>query len=383
MYYIILMTLMLGFASLGVDFARIELSKTELQTAADAAARAAVLKFADATGQTNGYSYLNTHNTAVTYGGLNKALESTVIIDPASDVVFGVYDTNTRIFTALANSNAAYAAANAVKVTARRAASRGTATPLFFGKFVGMNTCDSSSTTIAMPGSTVVNFIAGFPANSMTCNGIGYITNFNLRLTDDTSAADSRSPGWQTTTSFYPTKLDVRQFATTFTFCMQVSALTSGITFMIQNQGIDALGTTGMSLGYGGPNGPYNYPISNGMCIKFDPHDSQGEGTNSTGMYINGANPTIPALDCSGYIDFNNNHVFNVEMYYNGSDLYVNVCDTNNGNNYGHVYTNVNIPSIVGGNTAWVGFSGAGGSPGGNCDIQKWWYGAGGILTVK
>ena len=68
-----------------------------------------------------------------------------------------------------------------------------------------------------------------------------------------------------------------------------------------------------------------------------------------------------------------------MQMYYDGSNLYVNICDTNNGYNFGHTYTGLNIPSIVGGNTAYVGFTGAGGSPGGNTDIQRWWYGSGGL----
>ena len=45
---------------------------------------------------------------------------------------------------------------------------------------------------------------------------------------------------------------------------------------------------------------------------------------------------------------------------------------------YARAYTNLNIPSIGGGNTAYVGITGAGASPGGNTDFQKWWYGAGG-----
>src|SRR4051794_19052831 len=40
-YVMVMMTVLIAFASLGADYARVQLAKTELQRAADAAARAA------------------------------------------------------------------------------------------------------------------------------------------------------------------------------------------------------------------------------------------------------------------------------------------------------------------------------------------------------
>ena len=156
-YMTMMLVMLMGFASLAVDFGRIQLSKNELQTAADAAARAAVLQLATSAGQTMGNSYKNAQNTAVTWGGYNKSIESSVVIDPNNDVVFGIYDTSARTFTSLGSTGAAFAAANALKVTARRTAGRSTATPLLFGSLLGAATCDASMTTIAMPGKTSVN----------------------------------------------------------------------------------------------------------------------------------------------------------------------------------------------------------------------------------
>ena len=227
-YMTMMLVMLLGFASLAVDYARIQLSKNELQTAADAAARAAVLQLANSAGQAMGQSYMNTQNTAATWGGYNQAVSSNVVIDPTNDVIFGIYDTTARTFSPLASSGAAFAGANSVKVIARRTSARSNATPLMFGAFLGMNSCDANSSTIAMPGKTVVNYLSGFTGATMTINGVGYITGTNLRLTDTSSNADSRSPGWQTCSAWYSSKLNVQQFATTFTFVMQIAATTSG-----------------------------------------------------------------------------------------------------------------------------------------------------------
>jgi len=35
--------------------------------------------------------------------------------------------------------------------------------------------------------------------------------------------------------------------------------------------------------------------IATSVAVKFDLYDNSGEGTNSTGIYVNGASPTMPA----------------------------------------------------------------------------------------
>ena len=57
-------------------------------------------------------------------------------------------------------------------------------------------------------------------------------------------------------------------------------------------------------------------------------------------------------------IDLHSGHVFNVSLTYNGTVLQETVTDATTGATYVHNYT-VNIPALVGGNTAFVGFTGA------------------------
>lgn len=133
----------MGFCSLGVDFGHVELVKTELQCAADAAARYA------ATGLGSGI--ITTQNYAVASGAENKADGTPVVIDPANDVEFGNWDAPTKTFTVL--TGAARSNANSVRVTARRTTARGNAIPLVFARVIGLSSCDltASCTAISNP----------------------------------------------------------------------------------------------------------------------------------------------------------------------------------------------------------------------------------------
>ena len=75
-------------------------------------------------------------------------------------------------------------------------------------------------------------------------------------------------------------------------------AQADGFTFTIQNVGPTALGGNGGGLGYGpNPNTGTTGGIAKSVAIKFDFYNNNGEGTDSTGLYMNGAVPTVPAMD--------------------------------------------------------------------------------------
>src|SRR5207247_5401570 len=66
-------------------------------------------------------------------------------------------------------------------------------------------------------------------------------------------------------------------------------------------------------------------------------------------------------------------HVFRATLAYNGTTLTETITDVNTSAAVTENYT-VNIPTIVGGNTAWVGFTGATGGLNAQQDIQTWTY---------
>ena len=126
----------------------------------------------------------------------------------------------------------------------------------------------------------------------------------------------------QTTSVYYSNPLNIEAFTTSFDFQM-THAVANGFTFVMQNAGPAALGDAGYGngLGYAG--------IPHSAAIKFDIHNSGGEGPDSTGFYMNGALPTVPAINLvpSGLI-LSNGDSFHVLVTYDGTTLGWTISDT-------------------------------------------------------
>ena len=130
-----------GIVSLAVDVGHGRLVKTQLQNAADAAAR-----YAAAGMQT---SITVAKSNAVSAAGNNTADGSSVVVDPNNDVEFGSWDKTNHTFTVL--TGAALSGADAVRVTCRRTAARGNPVPLTFEPVIGHSTCDVTASAILFP----------------------------------------------------------------------------------------------------------------------------------------------------------------------------------------------------------------------------------------
>lgn len=154
-------------------------------------------------------------------------------------------------------------------------------------------------------------FSNGFAGTSaLTFNGGSAINGTALQLTNGTN--------YQRTSTYFTKKLGPGYgFSTDFDFNLGTGA-GDGFTFVIQNGHIGALGSSGGGLGYG-PDQPggagYNIPDS--TAVKFDLHDNAGEGINSTGIYINGASPTTPAVDLTpSGVNLHSGHTFHAHVAY-------------------------------------------------------------------
>ena len=148
-YIVVAIVALCGFVSFGVDYGRVQLAKTQLQGAADAAVRAAAAKIDDGATEAK--------NAAVAIAAANKCDGDAVVLDPAQDVEFGHWDKEDRTFTPL--TGAAQNSANAIRVTARRIAARDTAIPLVFAKVVGKSTFDIEASAIAVGGTGAAGFV--------------------------------------------------------------------------------------------------------------------------------------------------------------------------------------------------------------------------------
>jgi hypothetical protein len=168
--------------------------------------------------------------------------------------------------------------------------------------------------------------------------------------------------------AFYTTPVNVQSFTTDFTIQLS-NPQADGMTFTIQSAGPRALGAFGGALGYAG--------IAKSLAIKFDLHSNAGEGVNSTGLYVNGASPTVPSIDLTGSgIDLHSGDQIAVHLTYDGTDLYMTLTDVVTLATWSQSFP-INIPATVGGNTAYVGFTGGTGNLSASEKVTYWSYVAG------
>lgn len=209
---------------------------------------------------------------------------------------------------------------------------------------------------------TGINYSQGFAGSqgTMILNGSAGLDDSRLQLTN--GAANEAASAW------YYQPVGVQSFTTDFSFQLSNPAA-DGITFAIQGVGTGALGSPGAGLGYQG--------IGNSIAVKFDFYSDAGEGSDSTGLYENGASPTVPAIDLTNTgIDLRSDDTMDIHLAYNGTVLSMSVYDIVTGEAYSTSWP-VNIPSLVGGNTAYFGFTGGSNALSASQKILTWTYSPG------
>jgi Legume lectin domain/Chitobiase/beta-hexosaminidase C-terminal domain len=206
-------------------------------------------------------------------------------------------------------------------------------------------------------GTTTINFGSGFSATGMQFNGNAVLAGNRLQLSDT-------SMNFEDSSAFWNQKVNVQGFTNNFTFQI-ANPGADGITFTIQGDSPTALGGNGGSLGYAG--------IGNSVAVKFDIYNNVGEGANSTGLYINGAVPTVPATTIGGGVNLLSGDVMAVHMAYNGTTLTMTITDTSTSQTFTTSWP-INIAATVGSSTAYVGFTGATGGLVSNEQILTWTY---------
>jgi Legume lectin domain/Chitobiase/beta-hexosaminidase C-terminal domain len=232
----------------------------------------------------------------------------------------------------------------------------------------------ASGTYTITTGNVNVNYGTGFNATGLGMNGFAKLNGTRLRLTDG-GATEAGS-------GFYTTPLNVQSFTTDFSFQL-TNPNADGMAFVIQNAGITALGPTGGGLGYGPdtPGGTAGIPSS--VAVKFDLYNNAGEGTNSTGLYTNGASPTTPATTLGGNVNLHSGDVFNVHITYNGTTLTMTITDATTPADTFTTSWTVNIPSTVGANSAFAGFTAGTGGQTATQDILTWTFTSGAPGTIQ
>ncbi len=184
----------------------------------------------------------------------------------------------------------------------------------------------------------------------------------------------------ETGSVFSRDRVNVAEFRTSFVFQILSGSpgdastgegnIADGITFTLQNQGPDALGAAGGSLGYAG--------IGHSVAVKFDVVRNGWPGGDdpsfsSTGLYANGESPRKGIDLLKDGVNLRSQHPFRADMYYNGRILTVQVTDLATSDSSTQKYT-VDIPRLIGSPVAFVGFTAATGLGSASQDIKKWYF---------
>jgi hypothetical protein len=213
-----------------------------------------------------------------------------------------------------------------------------------------------------------LNFANGFNLSSglITYNGTAKVIGNLAQLTDMSTTLEAGS-------LFSNSPVAITNFSTTFQFQESAGNGTAdGFTFTLQNDGLNALGSDGMGLGYA--------TLASSVAVKFDLYSNSGEGVDSTGLYTNGAVPTTPSVDMtSSGVNLHSGDLMTAMLAYNGTTLTETVTDTVTKAVFSTQYA-VNIPALTG-PTAYVGFTGATGGAIDTQDIVNWTFSPSSVLA--
>ncbi len=230
----------------------------------------------------------------------------------------------------------------------------------------------------------VINYPNGFAGSTgqiSLVNGASPLAGSTIQLTTS-GLFGAANNAW------YETAVNVQAFTTTFTFTETCPAdCGDGFGFMIistsnpSSPGYTYSGGSGAQLSWSqcGGTGNTDCPAINAILVKFDLYDVQtsSPGANLTGFYSGGTYPQAPNnpqydMAPSG-INMQSGDLMRATLSYNGTLLTETVTDTVTGATYTNSYA-ANIPSLVGGDTAYVGFGGSTGAATVTQSLSSWTY---------
>lgn len=216
-----------------------------------------------------------------------------------------------------------------------------------------------SASYVIQNGGTTIDFSSGFSSTAgLTLNGNAVADNdTRLQLTDG-GLNEASSVFWNA-------PINIQAFTTSFEFQLS-NAQGNGFTFTIQNVGPRALGGDSAGLGYQG--------IAHSAAIKFNFYNYENEGSDSTGLYTNGEPPVNPSVDISpSGIQLGSDDGIVAQITYDGTNLTLNLHDLVTNKTFTQSWP-INLPQVVGSNTAYVGFTGGSGGLSSSQKLISWTY---------
>jgi autotransporter-associated beta strand protein len=220
-------------------------------------------------------------------------------------------------------------------------------------------TLQFASNTLGSAGVT----LSGFSNFQLNTNGQSaaspVISSDNNTLTiTDTTNSEARSAFYNTPVPFNNAKGFSASFVYTNVSGNQ-NGPADGVTFTLQNdpRGSTALGDSGGAFGYGG-----GAAITRSGAVEFNIYDGAGRGT------AFGMNGSVPGNMGTGNVDISNGDPIQVNLSYDGvgRTLQETLTDLNNSSTFTTTYYGIDFQQLVGGTSAYVGFTGGTGGANAN-----------------
>jgi len=288
---------------------------------------------------------------------VNTTTPATTVATPAFSVASGTYSAAQTVSIADATAGATiYYTTNGTTATTASTKYTGAIKVAATETISAIATAPSHAASAVATGAyTIVAATSnGFTNGEMVLHGSAALVGGAIRMTD--GGVGESSVAWSAN------KVSVGTFTAGFTFQLPTSTA-DGFTFTIQNapKGTWAMGGNASQLGYTG--------ITKSVAIKFAMYSNSTKGAVSqTGLLENGADPSTQSIDMStSNISLHSGHILSVQLTYDGTTLKETVADLSTGAVFTHSYT-VNLASILGSSTAYVGFTG---STGGFTSVQN------------
>jgi Legume lectin domain/Chitobiase/beta-hexosaminidase C-terminal domain len=272
------------------------------------------------------------------------------------------------------SATAASTASTASSSTGAGAASTGTSSTAVTSS-VASSTDAVSSSSSAIPPATSASVVANYPNGFASASG-ALRTTSNAALSGAVVNLTALSTQHQAGGVGYASQTDITSFTSDFTFLITSTGTIpsiQGVTFVVENSPQDGpcqygagASTDANMLGYGDYNLSGQCRVQDSVAVKFDLNNSNQQNypvsgaPSSTGLYINGGPfaALIPQNDLNPFgINLNTGHIMAAHIVYDGTLLTMVLRDTVTGTQVRESWP-VNIPAVVGGNSAYVGFTG-------------------------
>jgi hypothetical protein len=222
----------------------------------------------------------------------------------------------------------------------------------------------------------IINLPYGF------AGAAGFVMNGSATNYGDTRIHLVTGLTYQAGSAFWNRQVSVQNFTTDFQFQLSgTPPIADGMTFILQAESPTALGPAGSGLGYGAPTPGGTGGIAHSIAIKFDVHQNVNEGSDSTGLYVNGASPTTPSIDLSNTgIALNSGDPIQAHIVYDGTTLTMTLKDVVTGATYTTGFP-IDVPQTIGSTTAYAGFTGGTGGRVSDQKILNWTYSAAAVRS--